>query len=110
MAARIIRKTTTTMRATALSMTSDFAAPKVQASGQATKHTDMFAYGKTVSCLQDHCEPGEEVLAAGHSQVVNFAFEIRRESNPRSYLTRSSTLTTRPTVYIQIGTEGSHHM
>ena len=31
--------------------------------------------------------------------MMNFAFEIRRESNPRSYLTRSSTLTTRPTVY-----------
>ena len=34
--------------------------------------------------------------------VMNFAFEIRRESNPRSYLTRSSTLTTRPTVYIRL--------
>ena len=30
--------------------------------------------------------------------IDEFAFEIRRESNPRSYLTRSSTLTTRPTV------------
>jgi len=41
-------------------------------------------------------------LAGGGPDVMNFAFEIRRESNPRSYLTRSSTLTTRPTVYIQL--------
>jgi len=68
-AARIIRKTTTTMRVTALGMTSDFAEPELQASGQATKHTDMFAYGQTVTCLQDHCEPGEEVVAPGHGQA-----------------------------------------
>ena len=38
--------------------------------------------------------------------MMNFAFEIRRESNPRganlSNLIRSSTLTTRPTVYIRL--------
>jgi len=37
-----------------------------------------------------------------NGSLMNFAFEIRRESNPRSYLTRSSTLTTRPTVYIRL--------
>ena len=40
------------------------------------------------------------------SVVMNFAFEIRRESNPRganlSNLIRSSTFTTRPTVYIRL--------
>jgi len=39
-------------------------------------------------------------------KLMNFAFEIRRESNPRganlSNLIRSSTLTTRPTVYIRL--------
>jgi len=65
-AARIINKATTTVRATALGMTSDFAAPELRVSGQATKHTDMFAYGKSVLNVQDHCEPGGEVLASGH--------------------------------------------
>jgi hypothetical protein len=51
---------TTTMRATALGMTIDFAAPELKTSNQATKHTDMFAYGKTVQCLQGHCEPGAQ--------------------------------------------------
>ena len=51
---------TMTMRATALGMTIDFAAPELKSSNQATKHTDMFAYGKTVQCLQEHCEPGAQ--------------------------------------------------
>jgi serine/threonine protein kinase len=51
---------TMTMRATALGMTIDFAAPELKTSNQATKHTDMFAYGKTVQCLQVHCEPGAQ--------------------------------------------------
>ena len=50
----------TTMRATALGMTIDFAAPELKTSKQATKHTDMFAYGRTVQCLQEHCEPGAQ--------------------------------------------------
>jgi serine/threonine protein kinase len=54
----IIGSRATTMYATALGMTFDFAAPELQSSKQATKHTDMFAYGKTVLCLQAHCEPG----------------------------------------------------
>ena len=49
---------TTTICATALGMSSEFAAPELQSSRQATKHTDMFAYGKTILCLQGHCEPG----------------------------------------------------
>jgi serine/threonine protein kinase len=51
---------TTTMRATALGMTIDFAAPELKTSKQVTKHTDMFAYGKTVQCLHEHCEPGAQ--------------------------------------------------
>jgi len=67
-AARIISKTTITMRAAALG-TPDFAAPELRSSGEATKHTDMFAYGMTVSCLHDHCEPGGDVLTASHGQA-----------------------------------------
>ena len=63
-AARVIGKTTTTMKATALGRTLDFAAPELLRSNQATKHTDMFAYGKTVLCIQDHCEPGAQVAGA----------------------------------------------
>ena len=58
----------TTMRATAFGMTVNFAAPELQASGKATKQTDVFAYGKTVHCVQEYCEPkddGDE--AADHS-------------------------------------------
>jgi serine/threonine protein kinase len=51
---------TMTMRATALGMTFGFAAPELNSSNQATKHTDMFAYGKTALFLQEHCEPGAQ--------------------------------------------------
>jgi hypothetical protein len=63
-----------TMCATALGMTFDFAAPELQSSKQATKHTDMFAYGKTVHCLQGHCEPGPQEdfydKARGHTAAL----------------------------------------
>ena len=48
-----------TMQATALGMTDEFAAPELKESNQATSQTDIFAYGKTLLCMQDHCE-GEE--------------------------------------------------
>ena len=48
---RVIGKTTTTMKATAQGMTMGFAVPVLQTSNQATKQTDMFAYGKTVLCM-----------------------------------------------------------
>jgi len=47
----------TTMRATAVGMTVDFAAPELQASGKATKYSDVYAYGKTVLCVRNYCEP-----------------------------------------------------
>jgi len=58
---RVIGKTTTTMKATAQGMTMGFAVPVLQTSNQATKQTDMFAYGKTVLCIQDNCEPDAQV-------------------------------------------------
>jgi hypothetical protein len=59
-AARVISNARSlTVRATALGMTTDFAAPELLTSCQATKHTDMFAYGKTVELvnLNGQCEP-----------------------------------------------------
>jgi serine/threonine protein kinase len=46
-----------TMQATALGMTDDFAAPELKESNQATRQTDMFAFGTTLSCLRTYCEP-----------------------------------------------------
>jgi hypothetical protein len=57
--ARVIMRSMT-MCATALGMTFDFAAPELQSSKEATKHTDMFAYVKTVLCLQGHCNSGAQ--------------------------------------------------
>ena len=37
-------------------MTDDFAAPELKESNQATRQTDIFAYGKTLLCMQGHCE------------------------------------------------------
>ena len=58
-AARVLRKSTVV--ATAQGMTTDFAAPELRSSGQATRHTDMFAYGKTVDGVSAQCEPGDAV-------------------------------------------------
>jgi serine/threonine protein kinase len=55
----------TTMRGTEIGMTNDFAAPELQSSGQATKRTDMFAYGKTVLFVQVYCEPAVQDAGSG---------------------------------------------
>ena len=63
----------TTMLATAVGMTVDFAAPELQASGMATKQTDLFAYGKTVLCVHEYCEPkddGDEDDGAEHNDTA----------------------------------------
>ena len=46
-----------TMQATALGMTDDFAAPELKESIQATRHTNMFAFGTSLSCLRTYCKP-----------------------------------------------------
>jgi serine/threonine protein kinase len=56
-APHVTRKST--IGAMALGMTVGFAAPELQTSGQATRYTDMFAYGKTVSQVGAQCEPGD---------------------------------------------------
>ena len=69
-AASIMKRAgTTTVRATAVGMTVDFAAPELKEENKATKHTDMFAYGKTVECVQAHCEPDDPSTAGGLSSV-----------------------------------------
>jgi serine/threonine protein kinase len=70
-AAHVTRKST--IRAIAQGMTAGFAAPELQSSGQATRHTDMFAYGKTVSQVGAQCEPGDAAAARGAEIILNQA-------------------------------------
>jgi serine/threonine protein kinase len=67
-AAHVTRKST--IRAIAQGMTAGFAAPELQSSGQATRHTDMFAYGKTVGQVGAQCEPGDAAAAQGAEGIV----------------------------------------
>lgn len=70
-AARVLRKSTVV--ATAQGMTPDFAAPELRASGQATRRTDMFAYGKTVDGVRGQCEPGDAADDAANNTANNTA-------------------------------------
>jgi serine/threonine protein kinase len=62
--ARVLQ--TLTMRGTAQGMTLEFAAPELQTSMQATRQTDVFAFGATLAHVRVHCEPddAEEQSAA----------------------------------------------
>ena len=60
-AAHITRRT---IRATAQGMTADYAAPELKELKEATRHTDMFAFGKTVEAVGRQCEPGPGDAAA----------------------------------------------
>jgi tRNA A-37 threonylcarbamoyl transferase component Bud32 len=46
-----------TMRGTQDAGTAGFDAPELVSSRQATRHTDIFAYGKTVQAVERRCEP-----------------------------------------------------
>jgi len=46
-----------TMLGTQDAWTAGFAAPELISSRQATRHTDIFAYGKTVHAVESRCEP-----------------------------------------------------
>ena len=70
-AAHVTRKST--IGAVALGMTAGFAAPELQTSGQATRHTDVFAYGKTVSQVGAQCEPGDAAAAQGAEGILDQA-------------------------------------
>jgi hypothetical protein len=73
-AAHVTRKSQrSTVCATALGMTAGFAAPELQTSRQATRHTDMFAYGKTVSQVGAQCEPGDAAAAQEAEDILNQA-------------------------------------
>jgi hypothetical protein len=49
----------TTIRGTQDAWTAEFAAPELISSRHATRHTDIFAYGKTVHAVKGRCEPDE---------------------------------------------------
>jgi tRNA A-37 threonylcarbamoyl transferase component Bud32 len=48
-----------TMRGTQDAWTAGFAAPELISSRHATRHTDIFAYGKTVHAVNSRCEPDD---------------------------------------------------
>jgi hypothetical protein len=74
----------TTLRATALGMTIDFAAPELQSSNKATKQTDVYAYGKAVLCVQEYCEPRVEAAEGGGARGQTEAFAAALTSvNPK---------------------------
>ena len=49
------------MRAAALGMTMDLAAPELRSTGQANKHADTYSYGKTIQ----HVQESEPIGGAG---------------------------------------------
>jgi len=71
----------TTVCATALGMTTNFAAPELQASGQASKHTDVFAFGKTVEFVNfnGHCDPKADDPHEAHDQTNPFVQSLISE-------------------------------
>ena len=62
LSAQVIKSTT--MCVTALGMTLDFAVPELQECRQATSIPTCLC-GKTVSCVQDHCESDAEAAEGG---------------------------------------------
>jgi hypothetical protein len=56
----------TTIRGTQDAWTADFAAPELISSRHATRHCDIFAYGKTVHAVKSHCEPEERADTHGN--------------------------------------------
>lgn len=72
---------TTTMCATALGITTDFEAPELQASGQASTHTDVFAFGKTVQLVNfnGRCDPSDDEPQEAHGQTEQFVQSLISE-------------------------------
>ena len=91
-AVRVMRNMTTpTIRATALGMTIDFAAPELITSGQATKRTDMFAYGKTVASVSVHCEPPVDQAEFTEGQTAEFVKWLTSEDSEMRLPARDAT-------------------
>jgi hypothetical protein len=67
----------TTMRGTQGSWTAGFAAPELISSRQATRNTDIFAYGKTVHAIESRCEPEGEETGLGQTAALISALTSR---------------------------------
>jgi len=83
---------TATMRATQDAWTENFAAPELIAERMATKHTDMFAYGKTVQWVHSkgRCEPNaaeqDPHQTRGHTAELVAALTAKEPQNRPSAL------------------------
>ena len=83
---------TATMRATQDAWTEHFAAPELMADRMATKHTDMFAYGKTVQWVHSkgRCEPNaaeqDPHQTRGHTAELVKALTAKEPTNRPSAL------------------------
>ena len=69
-AARITSKARLTIRATAQGWSADYAAPELKELMEATRHTDMFAFGRTVEAVRRQCEPGPGDAASEPDQAA----------------------------------------
>jgi len=80
------------MRATQDAWTENFAAPELMADRMATKHTDMFAYGKTVQWVHSkgRCEPNaaeqDPHQTRGHTAALVTVLTAREPHNRPSAL------------------------
>jgi hypothetical protein len=63
----------TTIRGTQDAWTAGFAAPELISSRHATRHTDIFAFGKTVHAVESRCEPdeGEETGRGQTAELIS---------------------------------------
>jgi serine/threonine protein kinase len=74
----------TTMRGTQDAWTAGFAAPELISSRQATRHTDIFAYGKTVHAVESRCEPddGADMGRGQTAELISALTSREPESRP----------------------------
>jgi serine/threonine protein kinase len=74
----------TTMRGTQDAWTAGFAAPELISSLQATRHTDIFAYGKTVHAVERRCEPddGTDMGRGQTAELISALTSRDPESRP----------------------------
>jgi len=74
----------TTMRGTQDAWTAGFAAPELISSRQATRNTDIFAYGKTVHAVESRCEPddGADMGRGQTAELISALTSHEPESRP----------------------------
>jgi serine/threonine protein kinase len=76
--------TNMTMRDTQDTWEAGFAAPELTSSRQATRHTDIFAYGKTVHAVKRRCDPdeGEDTGRGQIAELISALSSRDPESRP----------------------------